>query len=480
MLTAIYVRQSADRADSISIETQEALCRRDTVSDEETAVYADKGCSGKNTDRPALQRLLSDIRAGKIARLLVYKLDRISRNLADFTQLLALFQAHGVAFSSHTERFETDTPMGQAMQNMLMVFAQLERETISGRVRDAAFARARLGFDTGGPPPFGYRKESAYLLGKRTHILVPDVDADAVRGLYPAYLQAEESLHTRADAWNGAGIRTARGKPWTSGTLCRLLRNPVYAQADAAVYAYLSARGAELCVTEPLPAGHGVYLFADRRCNHSRFTDLHGVLAIPAPHSGLIAPEIWLQCQKKLDASQKKRSIGSSAATWLSGRIFCAKCGSAMTPVRGRPQYYLVCAGRKRGLCSGAGAVWRLSDAEQLVGAVMRARLHMLAQCGASLPDAASQARQQELEALRLRRERLRRTLTDSDGAAAELAEAAARLTARIRQLEAAAPAVPLPLPEWDALSPAGRKTAAMLLLRGVFADGMTLHAVLE
>ena len=140
-------------------------------------------------DRGALRRLLDAVRAGAVRRVLVYKLDRISRNLADFTQLLRLFEAHHVAFESHTERFETASPMGQAMQSLLMVFAQLERETISGRVRDAAFSRAKAGFDTGGPPPFGFRKVPHTILGRRTQMLAPDDNAALIRSGFLQYLQ---------------------------------------------------------------------------------------------------------------------------------------------------------------------------------------------------------------------------------------------------------------------------------------------------
>lgn len=479
-MTAIYVRQSADRADSVSLETQEALCRQELAAGEIAEVYADRGFSGKNTDRPALKRLLSDIRGGKIGRVLVYKLDRISRNLADFTQLLTLFQAHGIEFTSHTERFETQSPMGQAMQSLLMVFAQLERETISGRVRDAAFARARRGFDTGGAPPFGFEKTGTLLDGKRTLMLCPDSRAETVAAAFSHYLAADVSLHTLAAEWNAAGIPTARGNRWSAGTLCRLLRNPVYAQADAAVYGYLAAKGAELCVPEPLPPMHGVSLYADRRQNHSRFTDLHGVLAVAALHRGIVPPEIWLQCQKKLDAAQKKRTSGSGMSTWLSGCIFCAKCGSALTPTRGRSQQYLICAGKKRGICGGAGAVWRVTDAETLVGAVLRARMAALSVCTQPARDDSAALR----DTLLLRREKLLQTLADSDeAAAAELAEAAARITARLRQLDAAskvAPTVQRPLPAWDACGFAMRKSLARLLLQGVYAEGNLLHAVLK
>ena len=144
--TAIYVRQSVERADSVSLETQAELCRKDLAPEEPVEIYSDCGFSGKNTERPALHAMLAAVRTDAVRRVLVYKLDRISRNLSDFTQLLQIFAEHHVIFESHTERFETGSPMGQAMQSLLMVFAQLERETISGRVRDAVFARARAGF----------------------------------------------------------------------------------------------------------------------------------------------------------------------------------------------------------------------------------------------------------------------------------------------------------------------------------------------
>ena len=482
--TAIYVRQSADRADSVSLETQEQLCRQELSPDETVRVYSDRGFSGKNTDRPALRALLAAIRADTVSRVLVYKLDRISRNLADFTQLLRVFEAHRVAFESHTERFETASPMGQAMQSLLMVFAQLERETISGRVRDAAFARAKAGFDTGGCAPFGFRKVPHTISGKRTQMLAPDAHAAAVSDAFAHYLRAEGSLTAVCGDWNRRGIRTARGGEWSPNTLCRMLRNPVYAQADYRVYAYLSARGAVLCVPEPLPECRGVYLYTDRRISQSRFTDLHGSFAICAPHTGLIPPELWLGCQQKLDAARKKRTSGKGGRSFLSGIIFCMKCGSAMTAVQGRHADYLICGGKKRGRCSGAGAVWRVTDAERLVGAVLAARLDALRHTPV-LPDSQTALLKQELTALYLRREQLVQRLTDAPEAAFDaLTEAAARIGAQCRKTEQLLAEQMRPqrvlLPEWERCGFSARKNVAQTLLYGVFADGDTLHVFLR
>lgn len=481
-ISAIYVRQSADRADSISLAAQERLCRLDTAPDEPVRVYSDGGFSGKNTDRPALQAMLAAVRAGEIGRVLVYRLDRISRNLADFTQMLTLFRSAGISFSSRTERFETASPMGQAMQNMLMVFAELERETICARVRDAAFARARAGLDTGRAAPFGFRRENGVFAGRRTAVLVPDVTAETLRQGFAGYA-AGRSLSEICAEWNAAGIVTARGCRWSTGTLSRVLRNPVYVQADSAVLAHLSRRGAELCLPDGVPAGHGVYLYADRRISRTRLGDLAGTLAISAPHEGLVPAQLWLDCQARLAASANRRQSGKGHRTWLSGLIFCANCGSAMTVTQGRHAAYLVCGGKKRGKCGGAGAVWRLSDTEAAAGALLAERL-----AGLPAPEPPGQPApceaKKELERLRLRREALLQLLTDpSGGDPAAVSEAAKRLAFRIRTLEQTAekPAERAvsaagTLPDWSCCTDEEKRRIARLLLHGIFADGTALH----
>lgn len=484
--TAIYVRQSADRADSVSLETQEALCRQELAENTPVRVYSDRGYSGKNTERPALRDLMSAVRADRIDRVLVYKLDRISRNLADFTQLLREFEAHRVEFWSHTERFETASPMGQAMQSLLMVFAQLERETISGRVRDAAFSRAKMGFDSGGAPPIGFCKIPAEILGKRTQMLSPDADAPRIAEAFAAYLAADGSLSAICSTWNTGGFCTRRGGQWHPQALSRVLRNPVYAQADSRVYAYLSSRGAAICSPEVLPPRHGVSLYADRRINRSRFADLHGVFAICAPHEGIVTPDIWLGCQRKLDASQKKRTRGSGEKTWLSGSIFCMRCGCAMTAVRGRHADYLVCGGKKRGRCEGAGASWRVETAEALVGEILAEVLADLRESGGvQHTDARQTELRQRLDAVMLRREALLRQLTDPAGdAPALLAEAAQRLAAQQARLTDALAAAEQPrrilLPDWEGCDMAQRKTIVQTLVQCIAADGETLHIFLK
>ena len=145
---AIYTRQSVDRADSISVESQAEFCRRE-LTGIDCRIYTDRGYSGKNTDRPAFRRLMRDVADGQVGRVIVYRLDRISRSVLDFANVIDVFQRHAVSFTSTMERFDTDSPIGKAMLMIVMIFAQLERETIQQRVADAYASRSRRGFYMG-------------------------------------------------------------------------------------------------------------------------------------------------------------------------------------------------------------------------------------------------------------------------------------------------------------------------------------------
>ena len=183
-MTAIYARQSVDRADSISIEQQIAYCRFEARGNA-CKTYVDRGCSGKNMNRPRFAQMMSDIRKGEISSVIVYKLDRISRSIVDFANMMEEFAALRVQFISATEKFDTSTPMGKAMLNICIVFAQLERETIQKRVADAYFSRSQKGFYMGGPVPFGFRRVPAVVDGIHTAMYeaVPE-EAEQIRLIY--------------------------------------------------------------------------------------------------------------------------------------------------------------------------------------------------------------------------------------------------------------------------------------------------------
>ena len=229
---AIYARQSVEKKDSLSISGQVDLCRR-MAGEKEPAVYRDAGYSGKNTERPAFRRLMQDVKAGRIATLYVYRLDRFSRSVADFGQLWQVLQANRVEFVSVSENFDTSTPMGRAMLHIIMVFAQLERETIAQRVRDNYYRRAALGTWPGGPAPFGFDNgRAAGRDGRRAPALVPNGHGELVRRIFAEYAGEGTSLSGLAKKLSREGIPGPKRAVWDSVTLSRLLHNPAYVKAD--------------------------------------------------------------------------------------------------------------------------------------------------------------------------------------------------------------------------------------------------------
>src|SRR5438270_4638563 len=144
--------------------------------------YDDGGFSGGNTDRPALQRLLEDVRARKVDIIVVYKVDRLTRSLADFAKLVELFDEHGVSFVSVTQQFNTTTSMGRLTLNVLLSFAQFEREVTSERIRDKIAASKREGLWVGGMAPLGYDT-------KDRKISINEAEADCVRSIFRRYLR---------------------------------------------------------------------------------------------------------------------------------------------------------------------------------------------------------------------------------------------------------------------------------------------------
>jgi len=192
--------------------------------------YDDSAFSGASLDRPALQQLLAEVRAGKIDIVLVYKVDRLTRSLADFAKLIELFDAHGVSFVSVTQSFNTSSSMGRLTLNVLLSFAQFERELIGERVRDKIAASKRKGIWVGGPVPLGYAA-----VDKK--ILVVPAEAEAVRTIFARYLELG-SVRTLAQDLDRRGIRskprrlsngrTIGGGRFGVGALAHLLKNRFY------------------------------------------------------------------------------------------------------------------------------------------------------------------------------------------------------------------------------------------------------------
>jgi len=192
--------------------------------------YDDGGFSGGSTDRPALQRLLDDVRAGKVQIIVVYKVDRLTRSLADFAKLVELFNAHGVSFVSVTQQFNTTTSMGRLTLNVLLSFAQFEREVTAERIRDKIAASKRKGLWVGGMVPLGYEL-------KEGKLLIVEHEADLVRSIFQRYLALgsvnrlvielrERNVTSKVRKLVNGTIRG--GVPFTQGPLFYMLRNRFY------------------------------------------------------------------------------------------------------------------------------------------------------------------------------------------------------------------------------------------------------------
>jgi DNA invertase Pin-like site-specific DNA recombinase len=189
--------------------------------------YDDGGYSGGSTERPNLQRLLDDVRSRKIDVIVVYKVDRLTRSLADFAKLVELFDAHDISFVSVTQQFNTTTSMGRLTLNVLLSFAQFEREVTSERIRDKIAASKRKGLWVGGPLPLGYEL-------KEGKLLIADDEAERVRLIFRRYLEVSginelardlkaRRIHTKARTFSTG--KTRGGIPFGRGTLSHLLRN---------------------------------------------------------------------------------------------------------------------------------------------------------------------------------------------------------------------------------------------------------------
>lgn len=247
-MDAIYTRQSVDKKDSISIETQIELCKREVTGDS-YKIYQDKGYSGSNTNRPDFQAMLRDIKNGLVNRVIVYRLDRMSRSLLDFANLIDLLDRYHTSFVSTQEKFDTGTPMGRAMLSITMVFAQLERETIQIRIRDNYYARGEKGMYLGGPPPYGFQKAETRKDGKRFKYLEPiGTEAEVIRQMYEMYGNSLYTLGEVARALNHNGYLTHTGKEWSSSKVGLSLKNPVYVRSDIRVYQYYKRKAVRLPV----------------------------------------------------------------------------------------------------------------------------------------------------------------------------------------------------------------------------------------
>lgn len=380
-MKAVYTRQSLDKKDSISIETQidECISRAGNAT---YKIYSDKGYSGKDTKRPAFKEMMEDIKSGVIDQVIVYKLDRISRNVVDFVQMHETFTKYGASFVSCKEGFDSSNQLGRLLMMMLISFAQFERESIQLRVRDSYYSRGSKGFYMGGALPYGFNKEKTVIDGINTSQLITnEEEAKIIMELYERYALTDISLGKLSKDLNQRGIKSSSGVSWDSGKISRMLRNPLYVRADADIYIYYQYKKCN--ITNPMDdyiGTNGVYIYGKREANERKYTNVEDHYVTLAPHEGLIDSDIWLKVQYKLDSNTQIRNSGTGKHTYLTGLLKCGKCGYAVCVTSGyRRSRYLTCRGRSNlKVCDGIGRSIKVNEVESVVKTQLTERVKEL------------------------------------------------------------------------------------------------------
>ena len=276
--------------------------------------YDDGGFSGGNLERPALKRLMADVEAGKVDCIVVYKVDRLSRSLLDFARIMGVFDQRKIAFVSVTQQFNTSTPMGRLVLNVLLSFAQFEREIIGERIRDKIAAQRRKGKWAGGFPILGYDVDRS---GNSPKLIVNSYEARRVREIYDLYL----SLGSLTPVMNELANRGWPNKEWSTKTG---LRKGGRAFDKSSLYALL---------TNPLYAG---------KVKHKE-------QLYEGEHEPLIKAEVFDKVQKTLRYNGRSGGLAvrNRYGALLKGLIFCGGCNRAMVHTftgRGGKRYrYYTC-----------------------------------------------------------------------------------------------------------------------------------------
>ena len=282
-------------------------------------LYDDGGCTGANMDRPALARLLRAVEAGELDCVVVYKVDRLSRSLLDFTRMLSVFGKHQVSFVAVTQQFNTSTSLGRLTLNILLSFAQFERELIGERTRDKMSAARRKGKWVGGCPVLGYDVDPG---GGR--LVVNEAEAERVRAIFALFEEHGSALPTLAEmerrgwkrkSWTGKSGQLRAGGPFALNSLRRLLSNILYTGAIR-----------------------------------------HKGQSYPGEHAAILAPGTWERVQNLMarrTAFARGRSRNQHRAL-LSGLLYCESCATPMVySYAGKKDrrygYYLCLNAQRRG-----------------------------------------------------------------------------------------------------------------------------------
>lgn len=359
---AIYSRKSKFTGKGESIGNQVELCKeyiRNVYGGEQWEIFEDEGFSGGDLKRPDFQRMMAEVRKRKFRAIVVYRLDRISRNIGDFAGLIEELTRLDVSFVSIKEQFDTGSPMGRAMMFIISVFSQLERETIAERIRDNMQELAKTGRWLGGNTPTGFQSGAISRVtvdGKtrKSYRLIPiDGEIGIPKLIFDLYTQTDSLTAVEAELLRQR-IKTKSGKDFTRFAIKAILQNPVYMVADEEAYCYFTKREAVVCFPRDAFNGScGVMAYNRTDQEKGRASQLlpvdQWIIAI-GQHPGVIPSRQWIRVQESLDRNKSRgyRKARSNEAL-LTGVIYCA-CGERMYPklsqstdASGKTHYSYVC-----------------------------------------------------------------------------------------------------------------------------------------
>lgn len=367
----IYSRKSKFTGKGESIENQIEMCRQYIAthySPEEanaSLVYEDEGFSGGTLERPKFKKMMSDSQKIKFDAIVVYRLDRISRNIGDFAKLIEDLGRREIDFISIREQFDTSSPMGRAMMYIASVFSQLERETIAERIRDNMHELAKTGRWLGGTTPTGYKSESIsnVTVDGKTHKackleIIPE-EINLVKTIFDKFIETNSLTKTDQFLLQG-GYRTKRNKTFTRFTIRSILTNPVYMIADDDAYEYLTKNQVELFSEKAAFDGnHGIMAYnrtLQRPGKATQEKPINEWIVSVGKHKGIIPGKTWVTVQRMLELNKSKsyRKPRSNVAL-LSGILRCGNCGEYMRPklstrvtATGEPIYTYLCSTKER------------------------------------------------------------------------------------------------------------------------------------
>ena len=341
MKAAIYTRKSKFTEEGESIENQINMCikyTKDILGINEYEVYEDEGFSGGNIDRPQFQKLIKDIKNKKFTHLICYRLDRISRNVGDFSTTLDILNKYNCAFVSIKEQFDTSSAMGRAMMNISATFAQLERETIAERIKDNLRELAKTGRWLGGPAPMGYKSkevENTDQEGKnrKKHVLeINPSEIDTIRLLFKLFLKYK-SFQRVSRELESLGLYSRSGTVFSRNLVKQTINNPCYAIADKNLFEFFKSNGCEVYKEHYANNERGIMSY-NRRKENGGYAPINSWIISVGDHPGIVSSEDWIKCQmikKEIEEKASNRQCTSQEAL-LSGLVVCANCDSGMAP----------------------------------------------------------------------------------------------------------------------------------------------------